>query len=124
MLPVPCSVPSWNVATTYSNGGGIFIHGTENNVAGARELVFKPCAPGPPYRLAVQHDLGDRCCGVSRDQLIAKLAERGIETRPFFIPLHTLPPIPRGLSATWRRPAYDDAARGVRFESADLQHDD
>jgi len=34
--------------------------------------------------------------GVSRDQLIAKLAERGIETRPFFIPLHTLPPFREG----------------------------
>lgn len=30
--------------------------------------------------------------GCSRDQLAASLEERGIETRPFFIPLHTLPP--------------------------------
>jgi perosamine synthetase len=30
--------------------------------------------------------------GRSRDELMAILAEQGIETRPFFIPLHTLPP--------------------------------
>jgi perosamine synthetase len=30
--------------------------------------------------------------GRSRDELAAFLAERGIETRPFFIPLHRLPP--------------------------------
>jgi len=30
--------------------------------------------------------------GSSRDQLITVLAERGIDTRPFFIPLHRLPP--------------------------------
>ncbi len=30
--------------------------------------------------------------GRSRDELIRLLAEEGIETRPFFVPLHTLPP--------------------------------
>jgi len=30
--------------------------------------------------------------GRSRDELIKHLAELGIETRPFFVPLHTLPP--------------------------------
>jgi len=30
--------------------------------------------------------------GRSRDELMALLAEKGVETRPFFIPLHTLPP--------------------------------
>lgn len=30
--------------------------------------------------------------GKSRDELMAILEEQGIETRPFFIPLHTLPP--------------------------------
>jgi perosamine synthetase len=30
--------------------------------------------------------------GRTRDELMALLAEDGIETRPFFIPLHTLPP--------------------------------
>jgi perosamine synthetase len=30
--------------------------------------------------------------GRSRDQVMADLDARGIETRPFFIPIHTLPP--------------------------------
>lgn len=30
--------------------------------------------------------------GISRDDLMEALAQKGIETRPFFIPLHTLPP--------------------------------
>lgn len=30
--------------------------------------------------------------GLTRDELIEKLAENGVETRPFFIPLHRLPP--------------------------------
>lgn len=34
--------------------------------------------------------LGDRCL-ISRDDLMLKLAELGVETRPFFYPLHTLP---------------------------------
>ncbi len=33
--------------------------------------------------------------GCSRDALMAVLAEEGIETRPFFIPIHTLPPYRR-----------------------------
>ena len=34
--------------------------------------------------------------GVTRDELMQRLSERGIETRPFFIPLHTLPPFREG----------------------------
>jgi perosamine synthetase len=30
--------------------------------------------------------------GCSRDSLMEQLAKAGIETRPFFIPIHTLPP--------------------------------
>jgi perosamine synthetase len=30
--------------------------------------------------------------GLSRDELMEVLENQGIETRPFFIPLHTLPP--------------------------------
>ena len=30
--------------------------------------------------------------GVSRDEVMQALADEGIETRPFFVPLHTLPP--------------------------------
>lgn len=34
--------------------------------------------------------------GPSRDDLITTLAQHGIDTRPFFIPLHTLPPFREG----------------------------
>jgi perosamine synthetase len=30
--------------------------------------------------------------GLTRDELAAHLADEGVETRPFFIPLHRLPP--------------------------------
>ncbi len=30
--------------------------------------------------------------GLSRDEVAVALAANGIDTRPFFIPLHTLPP--------------------------------
>lgn len=34
--------------------------------------------------------------GCNRDEVMARLAARGIDTRPFFIPLHTLPPFREG----------------------------
>ena len=33
--------------------------------------------------------------GINRDQLIEKLAKSGIESRPFFYPIHTMPPYKR-----------------------------
>jgi hypothetical protein len=36
--------------------------------------------------------LVDEIIGRSRDELLAVLAEKGIETRPFFLSLHHLPP--------------------------------
>jgi perosamine synthetase len=38
------------------------------------------------YSILIQNEFG-----VSRDELIAELAKRGIETRPFFIPMHKQP---------------------------------
>ena len=37
----------------------------------------------------------EREFGMGRDAIMAELAEAGIESRPFFIPLHTLPPFRR-----------------------------
>jgi perosamine synthetase len=42
----------------------------------------------------------------SRETVMAKLAKAGIETRPFFYPMHTLP-------------MYQDVAQGQRFPAAD-----
>lgn len=56
-------------------------------------LGVQPCAPWARrapwlYCLTVDPAL----FGCSRDDLVAHLRDRGIETRPFFISLHTLPP--------------------------------
>jgi perosamine synthetase len=45
-------------------------------------------------------------CGVSRDILMERLAAAGIETRPLFYPMHTLP-------------MYREAAAGSRFPVAE-----
>jgi perosamine synthetase len=45
-------------------------------------------------------------CPVSRDTVMERLAEAGIETRPFFHPMHTLP-------------MYRDSAKGQRFPVAE-----
>jgi perosamine synthetase len=42
---------------------------------------------------------------VERDSLMERLGDRGIETRPFFYPMHTLPP-------------YSEAGRGQHFPVA------
>jgi perosamine synthetase len=45
--------------------------------------------------------------GVDRDQLAAALHERGIETRPMFVPLHTLPPYRNSASQLASLPITD-----------------
>ena len=62
---------------------------------------------------------------IARDTLMARLAERGIETRPFFYPMHTLPmyhELARGRSFPV---AESLAARGLNLpSSAQLTRDD
>ncbi|MGB3905975.1 MAG: DegT/DnrJ/EryC1/StrS family aminotransferase [Anaerolineae bacterium] len=48
----------------------------------------------------------DEHCPLSRDTMMARLADAGIETRPFFYPMHTLP-------------MYRDLAKGRSFPVAD-----
>jgi perosamine synthetase len=53
--------------------------------------------------------------GRSRDEVIAALETRGIETRPFFVPLHMLPPYLEPSSC----PAADRIAdKGINLPSA------
>jgi perosamine synthetase len=81
-------------------------------------LEFQPhaeWAQPTPWLFSVLVD--KRRYGRSRDELAGALAKDGIETRPFFIPLHTLPPF---REASARRgeslPATDDlAARGLNL---------
>jgi perosamine synthetase len=53
----------------------------------------QPCAPWAdvaPWLCSITVD--EQAYGRSRDGLMAALAEQGVETRPFFVPLYTLPP--------------------------------
>lgn len=56
-------------------------------------IGFQPCAEWAkisPWLFCITID--EKAFGLSRDELCARLAERGVETRPFFVPLHGLPP--------------------------------
>ncbi len=56
-------------------------------------LGFQPVAPWAtlsPWLFCITID--ESAFGRSRDAVMGKLTEAGIETRPFFIPLHQLPP--------------------------------
>lgn len=59
------------------------------DIAGIRFQPVAPWAEITPWLMCL---LVEREFGKSRDQLMASLAQDQIETRPFFIPLHSLPP--------------------------------
>lgn len=64
----------------------------DKHLAGTEGIKFQPTAswaePAPwLYCITIEKEYG-----LTRDQLIEKLGNEGIETRPFFVPLHTLPP--------------------------------
>lgn len=48
--------------------------------------------------------------GLTRDELAAKLDEKGVETRPFFVPLHSLPPYETGDHGAGRFPVTEQLA--------------
>jgi perosamine synthetase len=91
-------------------------------------LEFQPeaeWAEPTPWLFSVLVD--ERRYGKSRDELAEALAQDGIETRPFFIPLHTLPPF---REASERRseslPVTEDlGARGLNLPThTQLERDD
>jgi perosamine synthetase len=56
-------------------------------------ISLQPVAPWAvlsPWLFSIT--IGAEMFGCSRDVLMSHLADAGIETRPFFVPLHTLPP--------------------------------
>lgn len=80
----------------------------------------------PGVRLRPVHDWAELCpwlfaclideveAGVSRDTVAARLLERGIETRPLFVPLHTLPPYRLTTAQTVSLPTTDRlGAQGI-----------
>ncbi len=57
-------------------------------------------------------------CPVTRDELMARLAARGIETRPVFYPMHVLPPY---LDSTSKYPVADFlSTRGINLPTHEL----
>lgn len=62
-------------------------------LSGVPGIAFQPVAPWcvqSPWLFSILVEAS--VYGRSRDELINHLGSNGIETRPFFIPLHTLPP--------------------------------
>jgi perosamine synthetase len=62
------------------------------NLAGVPGVGMQPIAPWAvpcPWFFTITID--DRLFGCSRDMIMAALADKGIESRPFYVPLHQLP---------------------------------
>lgn len=58
--------------------------------------------------------IDERACGVGRDRLAAALQDLRIETRPMFVPLHSLPPYQQAAVSGRSLPVTDDlGARGI-----------
>ncbi|MGQ9585016.1 MAG: DegT/DnrJ/EryC1/StrS family aminotransferase [Anaerolineae bacterium] len=84
------------------------------HLAGVQGLTLPPEAEWAEnvywmYSVLVEDDFG-----LDRDALMAALRERGVDTRPFFYPIHIMPPYDRGE----RFPVAERlAARGVNLPS-------
>jgi perosamine synthetase len=99
----------------------------EQALEGVAGIGFQPVAPWAtpaPWLYCVTVDpVG---YGRSRDELMEALAARGVETRPFFIPLHRLPPFREASRARGEvLPITDDlSARGVNLPTHAALTDD
>ncbi|NDJ76062.1 MAG: DegT/DnrJ/EryC1/StrS family aminotransferase [Chloroflexi bacterium] len=94
-------------------------------LAGVDELVWQTVADGiePTYWM-VSVVLGDNV-QMERDAVMAALRERGIETRPLFYPIHTLPPYHDPARHGSLPVAERLAARGINLPTwAGLTRDD
>jgi len=64
----------------------------ENNLNGVDGISFQPIAEWiSPCPWVFSIIINEKECGFSRDQLITELSDKGIESRPFYFPLHKLP---------------------------------
>jgi perosamine synthetase len=63
------------------------------HLQGVPGIGFQPVAPwAEPAQWLFCITVEAQAYGRSRDELMVRLAEQGIETRPFFVPIHRLPP--------------------------------
>lgn len=65
-----------------------------SNISGVGLQPVAPWAEISPWLYCITIDA--RKYGHTRDELMSYLLENGVETRPFFIPVHTLPPFRSG----------------------------
>jgi perosamine synthetase len=93
------------------------------NVPGVELQPVAPWAEISPWLFSLTVNEGR--FGATRDELMARLAEQGIETRPFFIPLHTLPPFREGSRRRGERlpVTVDIAARGLNLPTFNTMSD-
>ncbi len=83
-------------------------------LAGVPGITLPPCAEWATNVYWMYTVLIEDAYGMSRDALMARLRERGIETRPVFYPLHRLPMYDRGQSL----PVAEEIARkGINLPS-------
>jgi perosamine synthetase len=90
-------------------------------------ISFQPVAPWAglsPWLFCI---LVNECeFGRGRDELINHLSQSGVDTRPFFIPLHTLPPFREASRQRGDQLEISDdlAARGINLPTFSTMADD
>jgi perosamine synthetase len=82
-------------------------------LVGVAGIGFQPnaeWAEPAPWLFCITVDAAEY--GRSRDDLMALLADEGVETRPFFVPIHQLPPYEAARGAQQSLPVTDRIATG------------
>jgi perosamine synthetase len=82
-------------------------------------LALQPELPGVENSYWMCGLLVDERFGATRDEVMARLASRGIETRPFFVPMHRQPALRKyGADCSGDYPVADEvSARGLYLPS-------
>jgi perosamine synthetase len=80
-------------------------------------LRLSPEAPWAKSVFWINCLLLDEGGEAERDELMRRLAERGVETRPFFYPVHTLPMYTEEAARAHLPVAESLAARGINLPS-------
>jgi len=87
---------------------------------GCEQLTLSPELPWARSSFWMNCVLLAEDARVGRDEVMALLAKAGVETRPFFYPLHTLPPFRRFANAETYPVADSLARRGLNLPSGAL----
>lgn len=94
-----------------------------NDVAGVGFQPVAGWADPAPWLYGITVD--ENAFGMSRDALATELDSQGIETRPFFMPIHTMPPYRTRPGAQGILPVTDRLGRsGLSLPTSSAMHDD